>query len=481
MTEDVLNLDATSLGREIASGQISSLAATEAFIEHIKHVNGNLNCMVEDRFEQARAEARECDRQLQTGRTTGRLFGVPMSMKECFDVVGMKTTGGLLQKKDHIATQDAEVVQKLRAEGAVILGKTNTPTLCFCQESDNKLYGRTNNPWNTKCTCGGSSGGEGALVAVGGAAVGLGSDIGGSIRFPAHFNGVIGFKSGCQQVSQVGHFPYVENELQHRMLGIGAIAKSVSDAELVNEIIANQTYHGIDSSRIQIDVPPVHKLYPLGTETRQYMESLTQFLSSQFPIHHDFPPIFQQVARIWQQIMSIDGAAGIVNAAFGSRSNHAFREYFKERLTGNSDFHSYLSWALIGASLFRPSKSQLRNIYSTLSHAKNQCDKYFHNCVLVLPVYHRCAPLHGKMYQELFSVRKTYLKYMPYTAFANTLGLPALVIPVGTARNGMPFAVQLVSKAGNEKALFDVGRMLENQFRGYVRCTKYDRGNPSAN
>ncbi|MBO1914857.1 amidase, partial [Microvirga sp. 3-52] len=99
---------------------------------------------------------------------------------------------------------DAELVKKLKSEGAIILGKTNTPELCFCQETDNKLYGRTNNARDTSRTAGGSSGGEAVMISVGGAAAGLGSDIGGSIRFPCHFNGVIGFKSGNSQVSSVG-------------------------------------------------------------------------------------------------------------------------------------------------------------------------------------------------------------------------------------------------------------------------------------
>ena len=127
-------------------------------------------------------------------------------MKESFHVEGMRTTGGLLNRKESIQDADAEVVRKLRNEGAIILGKTNTPALCFCQETDNKLYGRTNNPWDLTRTAGGSSGGEGVLIAIGGAAVGLGSDIGGSIRLPSHFNGVVGFKSGNSQVSSVGVF-----------------------------------------------------------------------------------------------------------------------------------------------------------------------------------------------------------------------------------------------------------------------------------
>ena len=194
--QSLLDMDATRMAKQIASGQLSSVEATKVYMAHLNHINPNINCVVEDRFSEALKEAAFADQQLKAGEAKGRLFGVPFSMKESFHVEGMKITGGLVHRNEIIANEDADVVAMLKAEGAIIIGKTNTPALCFCQESDNKLYGRTNNPWNIDKTAGGSSGGEGALMAVGGAAAGIGADIGGSIRFPSHFNGVIGFKSG---------------------------------------------------------------------------------------------------------------------------------------------------------------------------------------------------------------------------------------------------------------------------------------------
>ena len=230
-TGSILEMDATLLAEKIRNREISSLEATETYIEHLQKINPVLNCLVEERFEQARSEAQEADRKLQAGNAAGRLFGVPISMKDSFDVNGMRTTGGLVHRRDAIQDTDAEVVARLKKEGAIILGKTNTPVLCFYQETDSKLHGRCNNP-GCKPHPRGSSGGEGALIAAGGAAVGLGSDIGGSIRFPSHFNGVIGFRSGNRQVSDQGSYPHVGIDLQDRMLGIGALAKSVRDTGL---------------------------------------------------------------------------------------------------------------------------------------------------------------------------------------------------------------------------------------------------------
>ena len=238
--DHILDADASLLAEWIHNREITSLLATQTYIARIQEINPFINSIVEDRFSQALKEAQAADERILNGTSSGRLLGVPISIKECIDVAGMKTTGGLKHLYDQTKHQDAALVALLRREGAIILGKTNTPALCFYQETDNKLYGRTNNPWNLSRTAGGSSGGEGALIAAGGAPVGIGSDIGGSIRFPAHFNGVVGFKSAKHQVSYEGGFPPVTEPLQARMLGIGAMAKTVRDAILINEIISQK-------------------------------------------------------------------------------------------------------------------------------------------------------------------------------------------------------------------------------------------------
>lgn len=466
----VLDMDASTLAEKLKSGEISSVEATSAYIEQIKSVNPKLNFLVEDRFELALQEAEQCDRLLKEGKGDGRLFGVPISMKECFDVARMKTTGGLIHLKDHVAEQDAEVVAKLRAEGAIILGKTNTPTLCFCQETDNKLYGRSNNPWDTTRTTGGSSGGEAACIAIGGAAVGIGSDIGGSIRFPAHFNGVIGFKSGAHQVSQSGHFPLVTEPLQQKMLGMGAIAKSVEDAELINEIISEQDPNEMDHSKFGLIVPPVHPKVPVGEDTIKLLEKLRTSLSNCCSITNDFPPYFEKLATMWQLVMSIDGGAGVAGHAFEHKKRSPITEFTKELVFKKASIHRYLSWGLIGVNLFKPSKKQLDQLKKELTKAEKECKEYFHHKVLIVPVYHQPALPHGEVYNEIFSIRKTYQQYMPYVAIANTLGLPALTIPIGESEDGLPIAIQLITTVGQEKALFHFGKIIEQNFRGYRRC-----------
>ena len=466
--KSILDLDASELARMIANHEISSREATETYINHIKKVNPSLNFLVEDRFISALKEADEADRQLRENKVRGKLLGVPISMKESFHVDGMKTTGGLLNRRDAIQNSDAELVKKLKGEGAIILGKTNTPELCFCQETDNKLYGRTNNARDTSKTAGGSSGGEAVMISVGGATAGIGSDIGGSIRFPSHFNGVIGFKSGNQQVSSDGSYPPESHILQSRMLGIGPITKSVRDAKLLYNIIADKEAEVKEIKEFKINVLSETN-YPLSTPTTQLMDSIYSLLKNKLNSERTIPPFFKESSRIWQEIMSIDGAAGPGKVAFGNEQVRPVRAFLSELVTGNAKVHRYLTWALIGASLFKPSEKRLKEIEEFITHGDEILNDYLNERILIFPVYHTAAPMHSVVYKEIFSIRKTYEKYMPYVAYANVWGLPSLTIPVGADETGMPIAVQLLSKNGNEDVLFKLGELVEKEFKSYHR------------
>lgn len=468
-TQNILDMDATQLADLIAQQEVTSRKAVETYIAHIRRINPMVNCLVEGRFMEALKEADQADAQIAAGRVTGKLLGVPISIKEAFDVAGMQTTGGLLRRKGFVQHIDAEAVRKLRQEGAIILGKTNTPELCFCQETDNKLYGRTNNPHDLSRTAGGSSGGEAALIATGGAAAGIGSDIGGSIRFPSHFNGVIGFKSGNDGVSAAGTYPIVEAALQKRMLGIGPIVKTVRDARLLYSIVSKMPLVKKGLEPFTINVLP-KTVYPLSPETAHVLDSIYADLSQAFITEREVPAYFEDTAGLWQEIMSIDGAEEMKREAFGIQSSQPVQEYMKERLTGTAMIHSYLSWALIGASLFKPSANRVKKIRKFIEHGDHILARYFNNHILIMPVYHKGAAKHGIVYKEIFSIKKTYMQYMPYVAYANVWGLPALTVPVGTDENGMPIAVQLISKNGNEDALFELGEWLEKHYSGYRRA-----------
>ncbi len=466
---ELIDLDASAIAEGIRNKTFSIATVVDAFIAQAETENARIHAIVEERFEEARKEAIEKDRLLTSSDNVGPLFGVPVTVKESFNVKGMKTTGGLVHRKDHVATDDATIIQQLKKAGAIILCKTNTPALCFCQETDNKLYGRTNNPWNLKRTAGGSSGGEGALLAVGGAAVGIGSDIGGSIRFPSHFNGVIGFKPGKKQVPSSGHFPEEADPLQQRMASYGPMGKSVRDMELVYSLIADYKPAKQLQEAVQIDCLPTPPPYPLSEETLQMMADVSSFAEQFGQVHQHSPPFFEDAAVIWQEIMSIGGAQSVKQLAFPGKRTPYIRSYLIEKLWKKSSVHTYLSWALIGATLFAPSKQRIQELASYFSQGDEVLYNYYEDRISILPIYHTGALPHGKVYNDIFSIRKTYKTYMPYVAYANVWGLPSLTIPISKNEEGMPMAVQLISRIGNEYLLFHIGKQFEKRFDGYQR------------
>ncbi|WP_405102688.1 amidase [Oceanobacillus sp. FSL H7-0719] len=468
-------MDATALAEKLRKKEITSYEAVSTYIEHIRNVNPSINAVVEERFTDALEEAKHYDNERRNSvKRQGVLAGVPISVKESFHITNMKTTGGLEHRQDLIAREDAAVISKLKNEGAIILGKTNTPALCFCQETDNKLYGRTNNPWDLNRTAGGSSGGEGALLAVGGAAAGIGSDIGGSIRFPAHFNGIVGFKPGMNQVSSAGHYPEVTNPLQDRMLAMGPLGKSVRDMELIYKIISDSASPTNFLQEYKIEILSDRVNYPLSEKTKSVVNAVEDFLDQLIYTKRGVPPLFDESALLWQEIMSIDGSALIEREAYSNDRSHVVQSFLKEKLTQRTRVHPYLSWAIIGAKMFKPSKRRVREIDETIMQGDEWISDYLRKRLLILPVYHTGAGMHGQVFKEIFSIRKTYLQFMPYVAYANVWGLPALTLPVGKDENDMPISIQIISTTGNESAIFRLGSIIEKKFHGYRRCRRLD-------
>ena len=210
MTE--LNLhtcSAMDLSRMLRNRSLSPVELLEAHIKRIQIVNPHVNAFVENRYETARMEARAAEKVLRKADPDSLppLLGIPCTIKEFFAIEGMGWTGGLLSRKGMTASADSTAVSRLRAAGAIVMGTTNVPEGGLWMETYNKIYGRTRNPWNPERTCGGSSGGEGALVAAGASPFGIGSDVGGSIRIPAAFCGTVGHKPSGRLLPNTGHFP----------------------------------------------------------------------------------------------------------------------------------------------------------------------------------------------------------------------------------------------------------------------------------
>ncbi|MCB0207423.1 MAG: amidase, partial [Anaerolineae bacterium] len=226
-------------------------------IRRIEAVNPALNAVVIPLFEQARQEAEAADAAQRRGDPLGPLHGLPITIKEQFLVKDTATSYGLTHQKDHRAAEDGPLVKRLRDAGAIILGKTNTSQLLVYIESDNDLYGRSNNPWNLERTPGGSSGGEAAIIASGGSPLGLGGDLGGSIREPAHFCGIQGLKPTAGRLTNFDSRPgfFSMGLLEAIPPQAGPMARSVADLALAMDVLAAPGQEGIDPSIAPVPWP----------------------------------------------------------------------------------------------------------------------------------------------------------------------------------------------------------------------------------
>jgi len=230
-TSEITSLSATEIATSIATGQLTAVDAVGAHIARIEAVNPSLNAVVVPLFDDAMERARVADRAPANER--GPLHGVPVTVKECFDIAGTPSTVGLTARAGHSASSDAPLVARLRQSGAIVLGKTNVAQLLMYVESDNPVYGRANNPWDLDRSPGGSSGGEAAMVAACGSALGLGSDIGGSVRVPAHNCGVQALKPTPGVLSVEGTPRYMTTSATDAIPDSGGlIARRVADLKL---------------------------------------------------------------------------------------------------------------------------------------------------------------------------------------------------------------------------------------------------------
>ena len=240
---NIIYASAKSMAQAVRDKEVSAVELVEAHLGRIEEVNSALNAVVQLAAERARAEAVEADAALARGESKGALHGVPFTLKDSIDTEGIITTGGTLGRKDFVPDADATVTARLRAAGGILLGKTNTPELTYAGETDNLVYGRTNNPFDLSRAPGGSSGGAGAIVCCGGAAFDIGSDTGGSVRGPAHYCGITGIKPNSGRVPRTGHivphsFGAVDSLTQN-----GPMARYVEDLALILPIISGPDWN----------------------------------------------------------------------------------------------------------------------------------------------------------------------------------------------------------------------------------------------
>jgi len=282
MAQNWLTLSATALAAHIRQRDVTVSEVIEAHIERVKFVNPHNNAVVIPMFDQAREAARAADERIANQGTDDLppLFGVPITVKDCWPVQGVRFTGGSWYRREQIADHDAPVVAQLREAGAIILGKTNLPDGCWAGESANPVFGQTNNAHNVRYSAGGSSGGEGAIVAAGGSPLGIGSDIAGSVRIPAAFNGCVSLKPSAGRVPSEEHLPLPPEEI-YEWNTAGPLARRVEDLDLALRVLSRtpvQDYREISlherplSTFLVDPIPLIGKVHPQVAQTVRMAE-----------------------------------------------------------------------------------------------------------------------------------------------------------------------------------------------------------------
>ena len=227
MSQQLYYEDATELARMIRDKEVSPVEVLQAHLYRIEEVNPRINAIVA-LVENAMEQAKEAEAAVVRGDSLGSLHGVPFTIKDCVDTAGVRTTRGSRLYEDYVPSEDATVVARLKQAGGIFMAKTNMPEFAFWGETDNLVFGRTVNPWNFERTAGGSSGGEAAAIAAGLSPIGIGSDVGGSIRGPAHYCGITGIKATHGRVPLTGHWP----DTLLRAMHVGPMARTVRDVAL---------------------------------------------------------------------------------------------------------------------------------------------------------------------------------------------------------------------------------------------------------
>lgn len=327
-------LGAAELARQIAARSISSAEVVESFIGRIEQVDQELNAVVVRRFEEAREEAIRADDEIRRGNDVGPLHGVPITVKECFHVKGTPSTIGLTTRTGLTDDSDGVLIRRLKNAGAIILGKTNVPQLMFCQECENPVYGRTNNPWNVNRSPGGSTGGEAAIIAAGGSPLGLGSDLGGSIRQPAHACGIHGLKPTSGRLPTTGMTTNFHG-MEAVAVQPGPMARRVGDLGLALQVLSKQDNHagppdGTPSQFIQSNTPRLDQLRigiwtddgyfsPSPAIQRAVAEAASILESAGAEVQSIEPPDANEAVRLFCSLVASDGGRGMRQLLRGSK------------------------------------------------------------------------------------------------------------------------------------------------------------------
>ena len=460
---------ASRLARAIRNGRLSSVEATEAHLERIAKLNGPLNALVVVDREGALKAARAADRRRAgKGAELGPLHGVPITIKEAFDVADLHTTSSHPPLKDNIAKMDASLVARLRAAGAVILGKTNVPELCMDFQTDSPLFGTTKNAWDAARTAGGSTGGGAVAVAARLSPLELGSDIGGSVRNPAHYNGIFSLKPSEWRVPGRGHVPDLPGMTRTvRYMGVfGPLARSVDDLDLALRIIAGPDGNEAEAAPVPLGPTPSLKarglriavvesnpLVAVSADTAAVVQATAQLLGKAGAKVTKAQP----KGLDWQQ--SWDDWSDLLQYEVRALQPLADRErFFAFTEAADPSARSVARAARLDMAVFFA-------VLDRRDRTMKQCEQFLDDYdAWLMPVMPDAAFVRQKQSAPLVIDGKQHPYFFAGTSYnylGNFTGQPSVVLPCGFSKQGLPIGLQLTGKRWGEAKLLGVAKVLE--------------------
>ena len=476
---------ALELAAAIRGREISAVESLDLYLDRIDRFNPELNAIVVFDRETARDAARTADEALAAGRATAPLHGVPMTVKESFDLAGHPSTFGRPNRKNHKADRDALVVERLKAAGAVIIGKTNVPIDLADWQSFNEIYGDTVNPWDITRSPGGSSGGAAAALAAGLTGLEIGSDIAGSIRVPAHFCGVYGHKPTYGIVPLRGH-AFAPNDAEMDILVGGPLARRAEDLRAMLDLIAGADPEAPGAWRLylpdeertslrgfRIAVITNDTTYPVDSDTSSAFEDIVDHLEAEGATVLRDPSLPLPSAEMWQLYLTV------LRGATSGRISDEEAITAAEQATGfDPSDNTY------GPVMLR-SISQRHNAWlhanDRRSRLRGLWRNFFSNVdALIAPMMATPAFPHirgiAKEDQclDVDNVQRPISDTYFWIGLASAAHLPATLAPVGMSRGGLPIGMQIIGPEGHDRRCIKLAAMLEQGFLGFTPPPGYD-------
>ncbi|MEH6571028.1 MAG: amidase [Halioglobus sp.] len=486
---NLLYRSAFEIAADIKTQRITSREVLEFFLHRVATINPQINAVVALDEERALARADEADIAASAGEDWGPLHGVPLTIKDAFCTEGLVTVGGIPECREHIPSKNAVAVQRYIDAGAIVFGKTNVPFMSSDLQSFNEIYGATNNPWNTQRTCGGSSGGAAAALAAGLTPLELGSDIGGSIRTPAHFNGVYGHKPSFGLVPQRGHLPPGQDTLSDTDLTVvGPLATCVADLEGALDIIAGAGSEDASAWRIELATPTFSKV----SQLRVALWSDDEFC----PVDPEIAACIESAGATLTQLgASVDTTA---RPNIDPEANHInYIQLLMASLGGGmpESVHKAAAEAVASADPADMSEPLLQMRGISISHkgwlkqnerrlrTRGAWSNFFEDFdVLLCPCTHVPAFPHDHtmpMDSRQLTVNgqdRPYMELLRWAGLTLNAYLPATAAPIGITQSGLPIGVQIVAPFLGDKTSLAVAKILEKHHRSFTPPPNIDQG-----